>query len=549
MGHAKLATDVPGTPIAEALSGRSIFFGRPLRVVGGAWEASPDRLLSLWPRGHLLTVAPTRAGKGVAQIIPNLLIYQQSMVVIDPKGENAWITAQHRKKDTWPVILDPWGEVQRRYGNDANVTVETVRFNPLSILDPASPNYADDLAYIADALIIDQGKDPHWPDSARELVAGLIAFIIEKPELRPNASLGLVRQLLCGSAAEIRAMAEDAAALGPESVAARKLGRFAGDGGRETDSILSTARTQTAFLDSVTLQANMAASDFSFERLTEYRTMVYLVLPADKLQTYGRWLRLLISIAIRTVGRTARPGYKPVLFMLDEFGTIGRLNAVSQAYGLMAGLGMKIWAFVQDLNQLKRDYPDEWETFIANSSKIILFGAMDQFTCEYFSRMAGTKTVERLSTETNVKRADTWLSKGNPNASSLEDHVISQPLARPESIRCMAENRCLIFGPHDPIFAELVPFYTEPTLAAMARAEPHRAQDAATEDERLRVLDEPNAARQALELGGYKIRKHAMGTGYNVTPPGEAARSLNSEAALVAYAKQQLRGRPIMVKG
>ena len=76
--------------------------------------------------------------------------------------------------------------------------------------------------------------------------------------------------------------------------------------------------------------------------------------------------------------------------MLDEFGTIGKLNAVAQAYGLMAGLGMIIWAFAQDLNQLKRDYPDHWETFIGNSQAMTCFGVMDNFTADYISKLLGT---------------------------------------------------------------------------------------------------------------------------------------------------------------
>lgn len=38
--------------------------------------------------GHLLTVGSTRSGKGVVAIIPNLLSYTDSVIVIDPKGEN-----------------------------------------------------------------------------------------------------------------------------------------------------------------------------------------------------------------------------------------------------------------------------------------------------------------------------------------------------------------------------------------------------------------------------------------------------------------------------
>ena len=89
--------------------------------------------------------------------------------------------------------------------------------------------------------------------------------------------------------------------------------------------------------------------------------------------------------------------------MLDEFGTIGKLNAVAQAYGLMAGLGMIMWTFSQDLNQLKRDYPDHWETFIGNSQAMTCFGVMDNFTAEYVSKMLGTATVEQTNISTSTQ--------------------------------------------------------------------------------------------------------------------------------------------------
>ena len=46
--------------------------------------------------GHALTFGTTRSGKGVSTIIPALLTYGGSMLVLDPKLENAWITAPHR---------------------------------------------------------------------------------------------------------------------------------------------------------------------------------------------------------------------------------------------------------------------------------------------------------------------------------------------------------------------------------------------------------------------------------------------------------------------
>jgi type IV secretion system protein VirD4 len=170
----------------------------------------------------------------------------------------------------------------------------------------------------------------------------------------------------------------------------------------------------------------------------------YLVLPVDKLQTYGRWLRLMASIAIRTVARNERKLANPVAFILDEFGTIGALKAVSQAYGLMAGLNMTLWVFVQDFVQLRRDYPDDWETFIGNSQAVTCFGVMDQFTARYISDMVGTATLERISVATAEKREGGILRSGDPNYTAMADQMIPVPLMRPEDIRTMDERNGLI---------------------------------------------------------------------------------------------------------
>jgi hypothetical protein len=50
----------------------------------------------LYRLGHILTVAPTGAGKGVGAVIPNLLTYQGSAFVLDIKGENFRVTARAR---------------------------------------------------------------------------------------------------------------------------------------------------------------------------------------------------------------------------------------------------------------------------------------------------------------------------------------------------------------------------------------------------------------------------------------------------------------------
>src|SRR5436190_1431125 len=55
--------------------------------------------------GHLMTVAPTGAGKGVGLIIPALLTYPGSVIVTDIKGENYQVTARYRRQMGQQVVV------------------------------------------------------------------------------------------------------------------------------------------------------------------------------------------------------------------------------------------------------------------------------------------------------------------------------------------------------------------------------------------------------------------------------------------------------------
>jgi type IV secretion system protein VirD4 len=518
LGSAAWSTD-PGHWRYESLGAD----GPPISRVGGRFlllGENPYMHGYLHVRGplqHMISVAPTRSGKGVSLIIPNLLTYQGSVLAVDPKGENAWITAAYRRDALGQktVILDPWGEVNRRYGSMAGVSETVARFNPLSILDPDSDEYVDDLAYLADALIISRNsRDPHWDDSARELVAGLIAFVVESPAYRDAASLGIVRGLLTLPEAELRIAIKDAMTLERGSIARAKLARFDASTD-EINSIMSSARTQTAFLDSEVLGRNMDESDFSFDELCGGNISVYLVLPPDKLETYARWLRLMVSIAIRAVSRgtggtkaveLARPRSPhglPALFMLDEFGTIGKLNAVAQAYGLMAGLGMIMWVFAQDLNQLKRDYPDHWETFIGNSQAMTCFGVMDNFTADYISKMLGTATIEQVNVSTSSGTSVAPITPGGPSwksqrtsiqtSTSYSKQTMSRPLLHPDELRGLGVDHCIIMGHFPPIMSRRIVYHQDWDFLHWAREDPHHPR---TEEARWRALQ-----RRLYEMG------------------------------------------------
>ncbi|SDB74277.1 Type IV secretory system Conjugative DNA transfer, partial [Agrobacterium fabrum] len=94
----------------------------------------------------LLTMAPTRTGKGVGTIIPNLLTADRSVICVDRKGENARISGRARQKFGPVHVLDPFAVTDR----------PSAAFNPLAILDPQNLDVAEDASALADALVFDE---------------------------------------------------------------------------------------------------------------------------------------------------------------------------------------------------------------------------------------------------------------------------------------------------------------------------------------------------------------------------------------------------------
>ena len=131
--------------------------------------------------GHLITVAPTGAGKGVGCIIPALLRYRGPVVVIDPKGENYAVTSRARREMGQRVIaLDPFRITRAPID-------EIGRFNPLDFLSPDNPSLVEDAEMIAATLASAAGphKDPFWPYMGSQLLTLLLLYQLRR--LPPNA--------------------------------------------------------------------------------------------------------------------------------------------------------------------------------------------------------------------------------------------------------------------------------------------------------------------------------------------------------------------------
>jgi type IV secretion system protein VirD4 len=442
---------------------------------------------------HLLTVAPTRSGKGVSSIIPNLLLHRGSALVIDPKGENALITAKRRGNGDAAagieglgqhvILLDPWDIAASRLG------LTQARFNPLDWIRAGDPDAVENAFILADALVLkESGSDSaFWGEEAKALLTGIILYVATAADEALQRHLGRVRDILTLEADEFKDVLQRMYNH-PNPLVSSTAARTASKDIKLRSSVLASAQAHTHFLESPRIRASLSASDFAFEDLKAEAVTVYLILPADRLSTFNRWLRLLIQQAITVNARNIGTKPKtPILFMLDEMPTLGRLPSLEQAFGLMAGFGMQLWGIVQDLSQLANTYGEHgWQTFISNSGVIQYFGSRDKMTAEYFSALCGVTTVEVRNFSWAVSRAISWSSShssgaGGGSSSSGRSTNDSRTntvgvseaqrhLAYADELMVLKGNEQIVFVENlDPIRGEKLPWYKDDLLRKFGR--------------------------------------------------------------------------------
>ena len=415
---------------------------------------------------HLITLAPTRAGKGVGTVIPNLLAVERSVLVIDPKGENARIAGEARQRFGTVHVLDPF-EVSGH---------PSACYNPLDRLTPDSLDLGEDAASLTEALVMDpagQVQEAHWNEEAKAILGGLIMFCVCHED-SDRRSLATVREYLTLPPEKLRALLElmqDSDAAG--GLISRAANRFLGKADREAASVLSNAQRHTHFLDSPRIARCLARSDFAFSDLRHRITSVFLVLPPNRMDAYSRWLRLLVSQALQDIARDAEVSatlaapvdaqgasqriFTPTLFLLDEFAALGRLEAVERAMGLMAGYGLQLWPILQDMSQLKDLYSDQANTFIANAGVQQVFGVNDFEPAKWLSQMIGQ--------ETSRFQTDSFKPGDGP---SFSNYLTGRDLLTPDEIMQMPPNVQLLRVQGQPsALAQKLRFYADPEFAGL----------------------------------------------------------------------------------
>jgi type IV secretion system protein VirD4 len=350
-----------------------------------------EQLLLHQEEGHLMTIAPTGAGKGVSAVIPAILSHRGPLFIVDVKGENYQVTARHRRGLGHRVVrLDPFGIL----GPDADT------FNPFDILNLPGAEPDCDAEMLADLLcggVTSFTKDIFWENTGKGLITGLIGSAAEETDPVKRAVGTVIDSLYADDVDYAIAVRLDTHKF--ENTLARQelCAYLQHESDRCRPSVRSTAQSMLKCLGSKAVRR--ALSSTSFDLLGWLRgdpIDIYLIFPPDKLDSHRALLRVIVGSLVAVLLRRQVIPENRTLLLLDECAQLGSLGLLKTALTLLRGYGVQVWSFWQDISQLKHLYAADWETVLNNSSVLQVFGLNNGWVAKSVADVLGISVEELL---------------------------------------------------------------------------------------------------------------------------------------------------------
>lgn len=382
-------------------------------IIVGKWR---DKFLSFPGMQFVLLAAPTRSGKGVGIVIPNLLSFIESIVVLDVKLENFKITSKFRQKNGQKVFLF----------NPFDKEGVSHRYNPLGYISKDPRHRIADIIAIGKALYPGNGKDSFFDDAAGDIFLGLVLFLCETPSL--PSTLGELLRQSSGKGKPIKKHLEniildrnfkkivtgegddenieyeeitnwDGTGEKPLSMeCVDSFNRFTSTSDNTRSSILATLTTPLTLWVSPIVDAATSENDFDLRSVRREKMTIYVGIPANKLAEAKLLLNMFFSQLINLNTDEliySKPDLKyQCLILMDEFTAPGRIGIIDTANSFMAGFGLRLLTIIQSPSQIEAEPnkgygKDGARTLITNHALQILYTPRLQKDAQEYSDMLG----------------------------------------------------------------------------------------------------------------------------------------------------------------
>lgn len=380
------------------LQSKGMFKASPNGIVVGKYNG---KLVRLGGQQFVILAAPTRSGKGVGIVIPNLLEYQESMVVLDIKQENFDLTSGWRAQQGQEIFLfNPFAEDRR-----------THRWNPLTYVSNDPAFRVSDLMSIA-AMLYPDGSDDQkfWVSQARNAFMAFSLYLFEAFEEEnkigfPFASpptIGAIYRLSSGDGkSELKPYLQGLSQRPFLSDNARSaFANMLSQADETFASILGTFKEPLNPWINPVLDAATSADDFLLTDLRKKRMTIYVGIQPNKLAESRLIVNLFFSQIINLNTRELPQNNKALkhqcLLLMDEFTSIGKVDIIASAVSYMAGYNIRLLPIIQSMSQLDATYgKDISRTIITNHALQIIYAPREQQDANDYSDMLGYTTVRK----------------------------------------------------------------------------------------------------------------------------------------------------------
>ena len=377
---------------------------------------------------HVLLVAPTRSGKGVGVIIPNLLNFEGSAVILDIKRENYQKTAGYRGSLNHGVFLwSPMAHDGRSH-----------RYNPLAEVSDNRAFRITELQLISNYLIPLPEKNRIWSEMAQQLFTALCMVVMDDPGREPT--IGAVYRTLNATGGQDFAAWIDTLVKSPprwlDPECDRLLSAHAAMTSKERSFARSTLNTALSLWASPLVDAATSMSDFALSDLRRNRMSIYVGIGHAQMSTLQPLLALFFQQVIGTLSKTEPGPDEPhkVLVLLDEFASLGKMEAISSAVTMLAGYGGRLMFVLQGLGTLEEHYGKGSDGILQNCANQIFFAPNDETTARYVVGRLGRKTVKQQSKST---------TKGSTSRQTSET---GRDLMMPQELRTLRGKEQIVFA-------------------------------------------------------------------------------------------------------
>jgi type IV secretion system protein VirD4 len=405
---------------------------------------------------HCIIEAPTRSGKGVGIVIPNLLSWQESVVVLDVKRENWDATAGFRKKYGQAVYLfnptDPEGR--------------TARYNPLGYIDRTDPDQVViELQKIATMLFVPPERgEPFWTDSARTAFVGVGAYLAVADQ--PFTIGSIYRLMTTGDTRGFFRRVLDDRSLDLSQGCRNALADFTSGADNTFAGIVQTVTSKLSLWLNPRVDAATEESDFDLRELRSKRMSIYLGVSPDELDRvaplYNLLFQQLIDLNVRDLPDVATP--LKILVILDEFARIGRAQVIASAFSYVAGYGIRLLPVIQSRSQLRAVYGEHVANeIVANCGVEVAFTPKELRVANELSERIGYVGQESVTKSLTIHGVLANRSK------SMSDQ--RRALLLPQELMQFPDSELLLLrGGIPPIHGDKIRYYSDGLFRA--RVEP-----------------------------------------------------------------------------